>query len=171
MAEPDRDVPDLDALYRDVVLDHYRNPRGRKAVAAPTCVNEGFNPVCGDQVKLSLKLEGGKVSAVEVQGRGCAISVASGSMMADLLPGKTEVDARRLLEAFKGMMHDRGAPAGLEIGDLDALEGVKKFPVRIKCALLAWTTLEDAFKAVQAGQTQPGTASTTEAGDRPSVFM
>jgi nitrogen fixation NifU-like protein len=172
MAEAvNRGVPELETLYRDVILEHFRNPRGRKALAAPTCRNEGFNPVCGDQVRLALKIESGKVAGVEVDGRGCAISVASGSMMSELLAGKTEGEARRLVEVFKGMMHGQGIPAGADVGDLDALEGVKKFPVRIKCALLAWTTLEDALKALEAGRAQPESKSTTEEGERPGVYM
>ena len=167
----DRNVPELDTLYRDVILEHFRNPRGRKSVPSPTCRNEGFNPVCGDQVRLALKIEDGKVAGVEVDGRGCAISVASGSMMAEMLAGKTEAEAGRLIDIFKGMMHDQGIPAGVDIGDLDSLEGVRKFPVRIKCALLAWTTLEDALKALKAGRPGPDGKSTTEGGARSQVYV
>lgn len=144
----DRGMPDLDALYRDVVLDHFRCPRGRRGLAQPTACNEGQNPVCGDHVKVGLKVADGRIADVEVQGRGCAISTASGSMMADLLPGRTLDEAKRTLEAFKGMMRGEAPPDGIDLGDLDALEGVRKFPVRVKCALLAWTTLEDLLKAL-----------------------
>ena len=135
----------LDDIYRDVVLDHYRSPRGRAEIASPDTRAEGQNPLCGDEVTLALKFEGERIKEVAVQGRGCSISVASGSMLAELLPGKTKEEAQRILEAFKALMHGRPAPEGLDLGDLDALEGVKKFPVRVKCALLAWTTLEDAL--------------------------
>jgi nitrogen fixation NifU-like protein len=135
----------LDEIYRDVVLDHYRSPRGRTEIASPDTRAEGQNPLCGDEVTLALKFEGERIKEVAVQGRGCSISVASGSMLAELLPGKTREEAQRILEAFKALMHGRPAPEGLDLGDLDALEGVKKFPVRVKCALLAWTTLEDAL--------------------------
>jgi nitrogen fixation NifU-like protein len=148
--EIDRGLPELDALYRDVVLDHFRNPHGRKTVAEPTACNEGQNPLCGDHVRLCLKVADGRIADVEVQGRGCAISTASGSMMAQLLPGRTLEEARRLLQAFKGTMRGEAPPPGLDLGDLDALGGVRQFPVRVKCALLAWTTLDDLLQSLPA---------------------
>jgi nitrogen fixation NifU-like protein len=135
----------LDEIYRDVVLDHYRSPRGRTEIASPDARGEGTNPLCGDEITLALKFDGDRIQEVAVQGRGCSISVASGSMLAELLPGKTRAEAVRILDAFKALMHGHPAPEGLDLGDLDALEGVKKFPVRVKCALLAWTTLEEAL--------------------------
>lgn len=135
----------LDEIYRDVVLDHYRSPRGRAPVTSPDVKAEGTNPLCGDEVTLELKFDGDKISAVGVKGRGCSISVASGSMLAELLPGKTRAEAGRIIETFRALMHGRKPADGLELGDLDALEGVNKFPVRVKCALLAWTTLEEAL--------------------------
>jgi nitrogen fixation NifU-like protein len=134
-------------MYREVVLDHYRSPRGKKQLAHCDRRNEGLNPVCGDEISLCLALDGERIQDVAADCRGCSISVASASMMAELLPGKSLAETRRLIEAFKGMMHGHPAPDDLDIGDLDALEGVQKFPVRIKCALLAWTTLEDALKS------------------------
>lgn len=147
----------LSEIYRDVVLDHYRSPRGRSEIASPDARAEGQNPLCGDEVTLALKFEDDRIRDVEVHGRGCSISVASGSMLAELLPGKTKQEAHRILHAFKALMHGRPAPEGLDLGDLDALEGVKKFPVRVKCALLAWTTLEDALGP---GPSKPGGIST-----------
>jgi len=152
MTEPiDRGMPDLDALYRDVVLDHYKNPRGRRPLDAPTACHEGENPLCGDQCKLCVEMKDGKVAGVEVQARGCAISTASGSMLAQLLPGKTAAEAAALVRSFKGMMHGEAPPAGVDLGDLESLEGVKMFPVRVKCALLAWTTLEELLRALTGG--------------------
>jgi nitrogen fixation NifU-like protein len=135
----------LDEIYRDVVLDHYRSPRGRTPLASPDVRTEGTNPLCGDEVTLELKFEGDIISEVAVKGRGCSISVASGSMLAELLPGKTREEAARILAAFRSLMHGQKPPDGPDLGDLDALEGVNKFPVRVKCALLAWTTLEEAL--------------------------
>lgn len=135
----------LDEIYRDVVLDHYRSPRGRAAVASPDVHVEGTNPLCGDEVTLELKFDGDIISHVGVRGRGCSISVASGSMLAELLPGKTRAEAVHILASFKELMHGRKPADATELGDLDALEGVNKFPVRVKCALLAWTTLEEAL--------------------------
>ena len=157
-----RTEPHFDDMYRDIILDHYRRPRGRAPIAAADIENEGFNPVCGDEVKVSLKLEGDRVKEVAVTGRGCAISTASGSMLAELLPGKSLSEVEALADGMKQMMHNGGVPRGIEIGDLDALEGVKKFPVRIKCALLSWVTLADAIKAWKAGQNHSGSSSTTE---------
>jgi nitrogen fixation NifU-like protein len=153
----------LDDLYRDVVLDHYRTPRGRSPLPDPDVSNDGRNPLCGDEVTVSLKLTGGKtMERLHVHGRGCSISVASGSMMAEVLAGKPRSEAERIVEAFFGLMHGKPAPPDLDLGDLDALEGVRKFPVRIKCALLPWTTLRDALAAYDQGRA-PDAPSTTEA--------
>jgi nitrogen fixation NifU-like protein len=145
-----RSMPYLDDLYREVVLDHYRNPRGRKKLDHPSVHVEGFNPSCGDQVHVALSLQGDRINGVEVQCQGCSISVASGSMMAELLVGKTRQEVQRLAEAFKATMHGREPEPGLDLGDLEALEGVRRFPVRIKCALLAWTTVQEALAAFAA---------------------
>ena len=135
----------LDEIYRDVVLDHYRSPRGRAPLASPDTRAEGTNPLCGDEVTLELKFDGDRISEVGVKGRGCSISVASGSMLAEILPGKTREEAARIISTFKSLMHGHKQTDGPDLGDLDALEGVNKFPVRVKCALLAWTTLEEAL--------------------------
>jgi nitrogen fixation NifU-like protein len=135
----------LDEIYREVVLDHYKSPRGRKPLENSDTGAEGLNPLCGDEVLIQLLYDGDKIADVSVQGRGCSISVASGSMLAELLPGKTRNEAETILQAFKAMMHGDPLPKDLDVGDLDALTGVQKFPVRIKCALLAWTTLENAM--------------------------
>lgn len=135
----------LDEIYRDVVLDHYKSPRGRAPIASPDVHVEGTNPLCGDEVTLELKFHGDRISEVGVKGRGCSISVASGSMLAEMLPGKTREEAAQILSTFKALMHGQKPADGTDLGDLDALEGVNKFPVRVKCALLAWTTLEEAL--------------------------
>jgi nitrogen fixation NifU-like protein len=98
-------------------------------------------------VEIAAKIDEGVIRKIQVRGRGCSISVASGSMMAELLEGKTLADARKLLEAFKGLMKGEEAADGVDLGDLEALEGVQRFPVRIKCALLPWTTLEETLKS------------------------
>ena len=133
----------LDEIYRDVVLDHYRSPRGRKKLASPDARAEGQNPLCGDEIEIELMWDGNTIKDVAVRGHGCSISVASGSMLAELLPGKTRQEAETVLATFKSMMHGEDVPDGVDIGDLDALAGVRKFPVRIKCALLAWMTLKE----------------------------
>ena len=146
----DRSMPQLDALYREVVLDHYKRPRGRAKVEHPNLCTSGFNPTCGDQVMLSLEVEGDRVRGVEAQCMGCSISVASTSMMAELLQGRTREEVLLLIEAFRGMMHGHEPDPNLDVGDLEALSGVAQFPVRIKCALLAWTTLQDALRKMDA---------------------
>ncbi|MEK7764741.1 MAG: Fe-S cluster assembly sulfur transfer protein SufU [bacterium] len=154
-------------MYRDVVLDHYRSPRGRAPVADPDVENQGVNPLCGDEVQVAVKLDGAVLKALHVHGRGCSISTASGSMMAELLKGKSKREAELLVEAFTRMMRGEGWPDGLEQGDLDALEGVRKFPVRVKCALLPWTTLADALAALETGRRAPPAPTTTDAGEGP----
>jgi nitrogen fixation NifU-like protein len=136
----------LDEIYRDVVLDHYRSPRGRKSLEQVDAAADGQNPLCGDEVSIQIIFDGDRIKDVAVKGQGCSISIASGSMLAELLPGKTRAEAEKILAAFKAMMHGEPMPDDLDLGDLDALTGVQKFPVRVKCALLAWTTLADALK-------------------------
>ncbi len=110
---------------------------------------EGNNPLCGDEIQLDVILADGDLQDVAFQGRGCSISQASASMMTEAVKAKPVEDVRQLIETFKGMMH--GQPVDTEdLGDLEALEGVQKFPVRIKCALLAWTTLEQALQEAKA---------------------
>ena len=143
----------LEDLYQDVILDHYRNPRHRRPLDAPDRRAEGVNPLCGDEVTVELKLDGDTVSDVAVHGQGCSISQSSASMMSEAIKGKTRAEIAALAERFHAMMtaEDESA-AGLDparpgavLGDLEALQGVRRYPVRIKCAALAWTTLEEAL--------------------------
>ncbi len=144
------------------MLDHYRAPRGKKLLAAPDVENQGMNPVCGDEVKVAVKLDGGRIAGISIMSRGCAISVASGSMLAEMLVGKSRQDVERLQGAFRALLHGEKLPADVDLGDLEALEGVKKLPVRVKCALLPWMTLGDALKAWERGSNNPAAPSTTE---------
>jgi nitrogen fixation NifU-like protein len=142
----------LDELYRQVILDHYRNPRRRGSLSGPHVHAEGMNPSCGDEFSLDLEIQGGVIIDAAIQGQGCSISQASGSMMTDVIVGKTVDEAREATATFKLMMGieegddplDPERP-GAVLGDLEALQGVKKFPVRIKCADLPWTTLTEAL--------------------------
>jgi nitrogen fixation NifU-like protein len=130
-----------------VILEHYRDPHGRAKVDDATAVAEGLNPACGDELVLALRVENGLCTGVEVNGRGCAFSVASGSILFDLIEGQSVEHAQRVLAAVRGVL--LGGPVAhsdVELGDFDALEGVKHYPVRIKCALLPWTTLEEALR-------------------------
>jgi nitrogen fixation NifU-like protein len=145
----------LEDLYREIILDHYRAPRNRGELPVPPAHRaEGFNPLCGDEVILFLDVADGVVRDVKIEGQGCSISQASTSMMSAAVKGKPVEEVRRLTRAFKALMSiheskiggedadvDTDEFADVRLGDLEALQGVVKFPVRIKCATLAWNTL------------------------------
>ena len=149
-------MPGLEDLYREIILDHYRNPRNRGELEVPPAHRvEGFNPLCGDEIVVYVDVDDGRVADLKISGQGCSISQSSASMMSSAVKGKTVDEARALIRAFKGMMsiHEQrldahGEPEdvvvdepGVKLGDLEALQGVVKFPVRIKCATLSWNTL------------------------------
>lgn len=142
----------IDDLYREVILDHHRNPRGRAPLADPDVTAEGKNPSCGDEVTLQLNFDGDRISAVGVDARGCAISTSSGSMLADVIEGLTVAEAEKVADAFRAVLHGGEFPADVDLGDLEALQGVQKFPVRIKCAVLPWVTMLDAILAHRQGK-------------------
>ncbi len=149
----------LDDLYREVILDHYMHPRNRGRLDPSDIAVEGANPLCGDELALYVRLRDGRVADVRFEGRGCSISQASASMMTEAIKGKTIEDVRRLVTEFKGMMH--GQEPAEELGDLVALQGVRKFPVRIKCATLSWVAFEQGLAEHEAGRTAG--KATTEA--------
>jgi nitrogen fixation NifU-like protein len=138
--------PVLDDLYRELILDHYRHPRNRGELEGRTTRVEGYNPLCGDEVEVDLLLDDGVIKDVTFKGRGCSISQASSSMMTDAVKGRSKREALRLLEAFKKMMTDPDMEPATELGDLEAFQGVAKFPVRVKCATLAWHVLEEGLE-------------------------
>jgi nitrogen fixation NifU-like protein len=142
----------LDELYRQVILDHYRNPRHSGHIEGADASAEGQNPLCGDEVTIELRIEDGTVTDAAVRGRGCSISQASGSMMADRIVGLTTAEIDDLVHRIKRLLDiEPGDPGvdpdrpGAALGDLEALAGVRRFPVRIKCADLPWTTLQEAL--------------------------
>ena len=149
----------LEELYREVILDHYRSPRNRRVLHQPDASADGNNPLCGDEVHVDLLIEGDVIVDIGITGHGCSISQASGSMMGDALKTKSIDAVHRLADRFKGMMSIDGATdpgldpnrPGAVLGDLEALQGVRKFPVRIKCADMPWTTLEEALRDYEAG--------------------
>jgi nitrogen fixation NifU-like protein len=176
-------MPGLEDLYREIILDHYRNPRNRGELPTPPAVRvEGFNPLCGDEIVVYLDVEGDRVQDLRIGGQGCSISQSSASMMSAAVKGKTVAEARATIRAFKSLMsiHEsrldtssdsassssdgRGtggstegssgssaAEPDVKLGDLEALQGVVKFPVRIKCATLSWNTLAQGLDEAQAG--------------------
>jgi nitrogen fixation NifU-like protein len=151
-------MPGLEDLYREIILDHYRNPRNRGELDTPPAHRvEGFNPLCGDEIVVYVQVDGeGRIDDIKIGGQGCSISQSSASMMSSAVKGKTIEEARALTRAFKALMTihesrlDGGDGSGtdtptpdpdVKLGDLEALQGVVKFPVRIKCATLSWNTL------------------------------
>ena len=149
-------MPDLEDLYREIILDHYRNPRNRGELDAPPAHRaEGYNPLCGDEVVLYLEVDDGIVTDLKIGGQGCSISQSSASMMTSAVKGKSIDDVRTITRAFKAMMSIEEENGEVEppdesvsLGDLEALKGVVKFPVRIKCATLGWNTLVQALDEV-----------------------
>ncbi len=164
----------LEDLYREIILDHYRSPRNRGELPVPPAHRvEGFNPLCGDEIIVYLTLEGDTVTDLRISGQGCSISQSSASMMSAAVKGQPVAEARRLIRSFKAMMsiheqsiggdgsEDGGDQAGAgagdvaapdDLGELAALQGVVKFPVRIKCATLSWNALAQALdEAVTTG--------------------
>ena len=159
----------LEDLYREIILDHYRSPRNRGELETPPAVRvDGFNPLCGDEIIVYIDVaDDGTISDVAIGGQGCSISQSSASMMSAAIKGKTVTDARSLISAFKGLMSIHETDIGgdgseaemgitddtfsidntddISLGDLEALKGVVKFPVRIKCATLSWNTLAQAL--------------------------
>ena len=143
-------MPGLEDLYREIILDHYRSPRNRGELPPPAAHAVGHNPLCGDEIDVYLQVDDGIVSDIKVGGQGCSISQSSASMMSQAVKGKSVDDVKALVKKFKGLMSveevDGEEPAAdVPLGDLEALQGVVKFPVRIKCATLAWNTLLEAL--------------------------
>lgn len=167
-------MPGLEDLYREIILDHYRSPRNKGELDPPATRTEGFNPLCGDEIVVTIALVGDTVEDIKIGGQGCSISQSSASMMSAAVKGKSIDEIRQITRSFKAMMSiheqslpgegqgkeqsgdsglaDDDVPAEIEanLGDLEALRGVVKFPVRIKCATLSWNTLAQAIEDAQA---------------------
>jgi len=150
-------MPGLEDLYREIILDHYRAPRNKGELEPPAVKADGHNPLCGDEITVYLDVDTSSgdgddatVRDIKIGGQGCSISQSSASMMSAVVLGKSVGDAKALLRRFKSMMGIDGVElvegdADAELGDLEALQGVVKFPVRIKCAVLSWNTLANAI--------------------------
>jgi nitrogen fixation NifU-like protein len=141
----------LDSLYQELILDHYKNPLNKGLKPNPLVSVHHNNPSCGDEVDLNLVSEGGTITEVSWDGVGCSISQASTSVMSDLVIGRSAGEALRLIEAFTELMQSKGSLAGDEelLGDAVAFAGVSRYPARIKCALLGWMALKDAMVQVK----------------------
>ena len=155
-------MANLDDLYREIILDHYRSPRNRGELAPPAHRTEGFNPLCGDEIVIYVRIEDGVLTDIKLTGHGCSISQSSSSLMSTAVKGKPLEHVRATIATFKDLMMTRETKLGEEatdpsseanlrrLGELAALAGVVKFPVRIKCATLAWNTLTQALDEVDA---------------------
>ncbi|MGO9343386.1 MAG: Fe-S cluster assembly sulfur transfer protein SufU [Acidimicrobiales bacterium] len=162
-------MADLEDLYREIILDHYRSPRNRGELPTPPALRtEGYNPLCGDEVVVFLQVDDGVIGDIRITGQGCSISQSSASLMSAAVKGKSVAQARDLIRTFKSMMsiHESrldGKPGGDatesedfsvdrdSLGELAALQGVVKFPVRIKCATLSWNALAEGLDGVDRG--------------------
>ncbi len=141
------ETPQLNSLYQQLILEHYRNPRNKAELEEKTVEIHMANPVCGDEIRLQLRIEDDVIEEAKFVGQGCSISQAAVSMMTTLLRGRSLDDADALARRFTELMHgDETAAKDKALGDLRALQGVSKFPVRIKCALLGFDALQEALK-------------------------
>lgn len=137
---------ELEELYQEVILDHSRRPRNFGVLEEPDVVVHGDNPACGDEIHLGVKFGGdGQLQELKFSGQGCAISQASASMMTMKLKGKTRLEAAEMAHAFKDLVMGQGANQSNNLGDLQFLQGVRRFPQRVKCAMLAWRAVEQAL--------------------------
>ena len=149
----------LDDMYREIILDHYKAPRGKKPLDDKNIKSNGHNPSCGDELTMELKVDNENcVQDIHVNCKGCAISVASGSMLAEHIKGKPLSEVKKISETVKKILKGEDVDIPEDIGDIDSLRGVRQFPVRIKCALLAWMTLLEGVNKY-------------ENGDKPAPFI
>ncbi len=156
----------LDDMYRDIILDHYRAPRGKDPLPRADIVSDGSNPSCGDELEMGLEVsEDGIIKNVHVGCHGCAISVASGSMLAEIVKGRPIEEVKKIAELVRGMLKGEEVDIPDDLGDIDALQGVKQFPVRIKCALLSWVTLIEGINHYEEDPDGAGSTASTESED------
>jgi nitrogen fixation NifU-like protein len=142
-------MPDASELYQNVILDHNRAPRNYRPMDGADREAEGYNPMCGDHLKVWLKLDGDRIADVSFQGSGCAISKASASLMTTAVKGKTRQEAQKVFESFHRMVTGQGGPADDLPAKLAVFAGVKEFPTRVKCATLSWHALKTALESAE----------------------
>jgi nitrogen fixation NifU-like protein len=141
---------ELRELYQEIIMDHNRNPRNHRVITNPSCEAKGFNPLCGDKVTVYLNLEDERITDISFIGCGCAISQASASLMSEAVRGKTIEESHQLFHRFHSMVTSDEEPGNVTLDKLTVLAGVRLFPARVKCATLAWHTLECALKQEEA---------------------
>jgi nitrogen fixation NifU-like protein len=149
----------LDDLYKEVILDHYKSPRNKRELDSPTVSRHRNNPLCGDEITVHARLDDGRIAEIAFEGQGCSISQASASMLTEAVDGLSVQDAGDLTESFRGMMEGKVDPDEDAFGDLMALKGVVKYPVRIKCAVLAWDVLQEALDDASGAGAAAGSGS------------
>jgi nitrogen fixation NifU-like protein len=147
---------DLKDLYRDVIVDHNRSPRNFRALEPPRREADGHNPLCGDKLRVYLRMDGDTIREIAFEGSGCAISVASASLMTEALTGKTEAQAMELFDRMHALLTEDSPDEGdpIALGKLAALSGVREYPTRVKCASLCWHTMKSALKGGDAVTTE-----------------
>lgn len=139
-------VEQLDELYRDVILDHFREPRNIGELSPADVKTEGSNPLCGDEMTFWIAFDGDRIGNIHFLGKGCAISQAAASMLTEQLQGKRLHDVGQLIQAMKDLMQGKSPDPSVDLGDLESLAGVRKFPVRVKCAALSWNIIEQGLE-------------------------
>ena len=139
-------IEQLDELYRDVILDHFKNSSHHGKLVDAQITVQGANPLCGDEITFFVKLGDGRIEQVRFTGTGCAISQAAASMLAGQLEGKTIDETTKLIDTMKALMQGQDPDPSVELGDLESLAGVRKFPVRVKCAALSWNVVEQGIE-------------------------
>lgn len=145
----------VEELYKEVILDHYKKPRNKRGVPEATVSCKRNNPLCGDEIAITALLTDGVVTDIGFEGQGCSISQASASMLTEAVKGRTQSEAETIAAEFRAMMAGETDPDEEEFGDLVALKGVVKYPVRIKCAMLAWDVLQEALEDGEASGAEP----------------
>ena len=144
-------VEQLDELYRDVILDHFKNSSHHGEIVDAQIKANGANPLCGDEITFYLKMNSGRIEQVRFQGKGCAISQAAASMLAAQLERHTVSEATKVIETMKGLIQGQDPDPSIDLGDLESLVGVRKFPVRVKCAALSWNVVEQGLEEYRDG--------------------
>ncbi|MBI4245382.1 MAG: SUF system NifU family Fe-S cluster assembly protein [Planctomycetes bacterium] len=152
MSRANDEANQLDQLYKEIILEHYKSPHNKGTINNPDASVWDNNPLCGDEITITAKINKGVISDVRVDPKGCSISVASASMLTDTVKGQTVVEAKKWIKIIKDMMHSDLQVSDDELGDLESLKGVANFPVRIKCALLSWMTLLKLLENHKGGQ-------------------
>jgi nitrogen fixation NifU-like protein len=145
----------VDELYKEIILDHYKRPRNKRELVGAALTCSANNPLCGDEITVYANLDDGAISEISFTGAGCSISQSSASMMTEAVAGKPVEEAMALAADFRAMMAGELEPAEEGFGDLVALKGVVKYPIRIKCAVLAWDTLQEALEDGEATGSAP----------------